>query len=76
MASNAINKEKTIMKNQLLEIFKNSESQKQALEKAIKFYGNLGEIDTFSLKRNLLQFSCGVGIYISSSQREKIKELV
>jgi hypothetical protein len=64
------------MNNQLLEIFKNSESQKQALEKAIKFYGNLGEIDTFSLKKNLLQFSCGVGIYISNSQKEKIKELV
>jgi hypothetical protein len=71
-----MNKDKNQMYNQLLEIFKNSESQKQALEKAIKFYGNLGEIDTFSLKKNLLQFSCGVGIYISSSQREKIKELV
>jgi hypothetical protein len=71
-----MNKDKNQMYNQLLEIFKNSESQKQALEKAIKFYGNLGEIDTFSLKKNLLQFSCGVGIYISNSQREKIKELV
>jgi len=60
----------------LLEIFKNCESQKQALEKAIKFYGDLGEIDAFSLKRNLLQFSCGVGIYVSSSQRKKIEELV
>ena len=60
----------------LLEIFKNSESQKQALERAIKFYGDLGKIDTFSLKKNLLQFSCGVGIYISNSQKEKIKELV
>jgi hypothetical protein len=64
------------MNNQLLEIFKNCESQKQALEKAIKFYGDLGKIDTFSLKRNLLQFSRGAGIYISNSQRKKIEELV
>ena len=64
------------MNNQLLEIFKNCESQKQALEKAIKFYGDLGKIDTFSLKKNLLQFSCGVGIFVSSSQKKKIEELV